>query len=110
VLISFEGSGVPGVTRTKDEAQRLARRVLDDARRGLDFDELVRLYSDDSGGKGSYAMANWGVPTGQDEVDRRKMVRGFGGLAFTLQVGQIGLVEYDANASPFGWHIMKRLR
>ena len=55
-------------------------------------------------------MANWGVPTGQDEVDRRKMVRGFGGLAFTLPVGRIDIVDYDANASPFGWHVMKRLR
>lgn len=110
VLIAFEGSGVPGTTRTKDEAQRLALRVLEEARRGHDFDDLVRLYSDDNGGKGTYAMANWGVPTTGDEVDRREMVRGFGALAFSLGVGEIGMVEYDANSSPFGWHILKRVR
>jgi hypothetical protein len=110
VLLSFEGSQVPGCTRTRDEAARLAQRVLDEAREGRDFTELVRLYSDDRAKAGTYPIANWGVSAGPDEVDRRTMVRGFGNLAFRLAPGEVGLVEYDENASPFGWHVMKRLK
>ncbi len=110
VLVSFEGTRVTGATRTKDEARRLAHRVLDDAKSGRDFSELVRLYSDDRTPDGKIALANWGVPTEGDEMERRKMVRGFGALAFKLAVGEIGMLEYDVNASPFGWHVMKRLK
>ena len=110
VLISFDGAGVPGVMRSKEEAAALAQRVLAQARAGHDFADLVRLYSDDRAGDGTYTMANWGVPTESGELERRKMVRGFGALAFTLPVGQIGIVDYDVNTSPFGWHVMKRVR
>jgi peptidyl-prolyl cis-trans isomerase D len=110
VLISFDGASIPAVTRTRDEAERLAQRVLEEARAGRDFAELVRYYTDDRGGDGTYALANWGVPTAAGEVDRQKMVRGFGNLAFTLPVAEIGIVEYDPNSSPFGWHVMKRVR
>jgi len=110
VLVSFEGTRIRGATRTKDEAKALALRVLEQARAGRDFGELVRLYSDDRASEGRIALANWGVPTEGDETERRKMVRGFGATAFRLAVGEIGLVEYDANASPFGWHVVKRLK
>lgn len=110
VLISFEGANVPGVTRSKAEAQALARSVLELARAGHDFTDLVRLYSDDRAGDGTYSMANWGVPTASGEIERRKMVRGFGALSFTLAAGQVGIVDYDANVSPFGWHVVKRVR
>jgi hypothetical protein len=110
VLIAFEGADIPGATRTRDEAGRLAKRVLEEARRGRPFPDLVRLYSDDRHGDGTYALANWGVPAGPQETDRQRMVRGFGNLAFTLAVGEFGVVEHDPQKSPFGWHVMKRLK
>jgi hypothetical protein len=110
VLVSFEGAGVPGVTRTKEEALALAKSVLAQAQGGHDFADLVHLYSDDRGGDGTYSMANWGVPTDSGEVERRKMVRAFGAVAFSLEVGQVGMAEYDPNTSPFGWHVVKRVR
>ena len=109
VLISFEGLKVAGVTRTRDEAERLARRVESEARAGRDFAELVRTYSDDRG-DGRYALANWGVAAGPEETERRKMVRGFGAMAFSLQPGEVGVVPYDTGSSPFGWHIVKRVK
>jgi hypothetical protein len=108
LLISFEGVGGPGVTRTKDEAGRLARHVLEEARRGRDFAELVRLYGDDRTRDGKCALANWGVPAGPDEVERQKRPRAFGAVAFSLAPGEVGLAEYDPNADPLGWHVMKR--
>ena len=110
VLIAFEGSRISGATRTKDEARALALRVLEDAKSGRDFDELVRLYTDDRSPDGRVALANWGVVPEANESERRKMVRGFGATAFRLAVGEVGLLEYDANASPFGWHVVKRLK
>lgn len=109
VLIAFEGLKVSGVTRTRDEAERLARRVESEARAGRDFAELVRTYSDDRG-DGKYALANWGVAVLPDETERRKMVRGFGAMAFSLQPGEVGVVPYDAGSSPYGWHIVKRVK
>ncbi len=110
LLVTFEGVGGPGVTRTKEEAGRLARRVLEEARRGRDFAELVRLFGDDRSHDGPCALANWGVPAAADEVERPKRPRAFGALAFSLAPGEVGLVEYDPAADPLGWHVMKRVK
>jgi hypothetical protein len=110
VLLSFDGTGVPAVTRSKADAQRLATRVLDAARAGREFADLVRLYSDERANEGLYEIANWGVAPGATERERRGLVRGFGDAAFRLAPGEVTLIEYDPVASPFGWHVMKRVR
>lgn len=110
VLISFRGTKVPGVTRTKEEAERLAQKVLELAKSGRDFGDLVRLYTDDRGSDGTYAMSNWGVQPESDETPREGMVRGFGRTAFSLEPGEIGMTPYHSTESPFGWHILRRDR
>jgi cyclophilin family peptidyl-prolyl cis-trans isomerase len=40
---------------------------------------------------------------------REKMQPGFGDLAFSLEVGAVGMVPHDATKSVYGWHVMKRL-
>lgn len=111
VLVSFDGQ-VPTATRSKDDAKRLAERVLAEAKRGRDFGDLVRLYSDDRLPDGKVALANWGVPADSDEMQRqdRRTPRGYGAVAFSLKVGEVGLVEQDENASPLGWYVIKRLK
>jgi parvulin-like peptidyl-prolyl isomerase len=37
------------------------------------------------------------------------MVKAFGDVSFKLQVNDIGLAEYDPEASKYGWHIIKRI-
>lgn len=108
VLISCDEGNIPGVTRTRAEAERLAAKVQQLATTGHDFGELVRLYSDDRHGDGRYRLANWGVPAKPGEADRESMVRGFGRVAFSLDPGQIGVLPFDKNDSPYGWHIMRR--
>jgi hypothetical protein len=110
VLVSFDGADVPGVTRTRDEAERLAQRVHELARSGRDFPELVRLYSDDRHGDGTYVLVNYGVTPDDREVERRRMVRGFGNLAFTMEPGQVLLLPYHRNESPLGFHVLRRVR
>ncbi|MCP3917122.1 MAG: hypothetical protein GY711_16360 [bacterium] len=40
---------------------------------------------------------------------RSGMVPGFGNVAFSLKVGEVGISAFDADDSPFGWHVIKRL-
>jgi parvulin-like peptidyl-prolyl isomerase len=38
------------------------------------------------------------------------MVPAFGNVGFALNVGEIGIADFDPQTSPFGWHIIKRLK
>jgi parvulin-like peptidyl-prolyl isomerase len=38
------------------------------------------------------------------------MIPAFGNVGFALRVGGIGMAEYDAQQSPYGWHIIKRIK
>jgi len=110
VLIGFKGS-VPGknITRTPEEAKVLAAEVLARAKKGEDFGALVKQYTDDAP-PGIYGMSNTGIPPAQGERSRSGMVPGFGDASFVLKVGEIGMAEYDPQKSPYGWHIVKRLK
>ncbi len=110
ILISFEGAiNKEGLTRTRPEAETLARNVLELALGGSDFDALVREYTDDQY-PGIYAMANLDVPVREGEYARARMVQVFGDVGFSLKVDEIGMGSYDPETSPYGWHIIKRLR
>ena len=110
VLIGFDGS-LPGKTvkRTKEEAEALAKTVLERAKKGEAFEGLVKEFSDDQV-PGIYGMSNKGVMPQNSEFPREQMVPGFGDAAFGLQVGEIGMAGFDPQKSPFGWHIIKRLK
>jgi len=109
VLISFAGTRTEA-RRSKAEAEKLAADVLARAKKGEDFDKLMKDLSDDPGG-GVYMMSNRGVRKSHpDEFNRDDMVAAFGDVGFKLAVGGIGMSDYDARKSPFGWHIIKRLK
>jgi peptidyl-prolyl cis-trans isomerase A (cyclophilin A) len=112
ILIAFKGS-IPEekVTRTKEEAEALARKLFEEARSGADFDALVKANTDDEY-PGIYAMANFGVTPDKEkkEYPRDRMVRSFGDVSFGLAVGGVGLAVYDPAFSKYGWHIIKRVR
>ena len=110
VLIACKDSDIVNVTRTRDEAERVANQVLGMAKAGRDFDELVRLYSDDRHADGAVAIANWGVLAEGDELGRADLARDFTKAAFSLGVGEIGLVPYRPPESPYGWHVVRRIR
>ena len=96
ILISFAEAAnpTPGVTRTKEEAQRLANRLLRQARRNPDnFATLARENSDGpskslGGDLGFYQEGDM-APKFFDYTNKNR-------------VGRIGLVETD-----FGFHIIK---
>lgn len=110
ILIGFAGS-IPGkgITRTKEEAKKLAYEVLERARKGEDYDALVKQYTEDSP-PGIYELSGRGVTPGPGEYARDRMVPAFGNVGFTISPGNIGIADYDPQASPYGWHIIKRLK
>ena len=114
ILIGFKGS-VPGkeIERTKEQAKQLAYEILASARKGDNFDELVKKWTDDSP-PGIYGMSNLGVPPNKaadpPEYPRSGMVPAFGNVGFAMMPGNIGIADWDAKDSPYGWHIIKRLK
>ena len=117
ILIGFKGSvrGKP-VTRSKEEAEKLASEILEKAKTGADFDALVKEHTDDSH-PGIYSMANYGLagdmnpPKVADKVFQRAgMVPAFGDVGFPLKAGEVGLAPYDLKKSKYGWHIIKRIK
>ncbi len=110
ILIGFSGS-VPGkpIRRTQEEARTLAYDLLKQAQAGANFDELVRKHTDDSP-PGIYGMSNLGISPAAGEFARNQMVGAFGNVGFVLQVGEYGVADYDPRTSPYGWHIIKRVR
>ena len=109
VLIAFTGS-VPGkeIARTKEEAAKLAQELLEQAKKGADFTALVKKYTADSA-PGIYKMCDAEqVPKGF--YSRYGMVKAFGDVSFALEPGEVGMAEWSAADSPYGWHIIKRLQ
>jgi cyclophilin family peptidyl-prolyl cis-trans isomerase len=109
--VGFAGREVPekAKTRTQEQAKVLAYDLLSRAKGGADFDQLVTEFTDDSP-PGIYGMANTGVTPVGDEAQRQGMVAAFGDVGFALQVGEIGIADYDVQSSPFGFHIIKRVK
>lgn len=110
ILVGFKGS-LPGkpIERSKEEAEKLAKDILAKAKDPkVDFGALVKEYTDDQA-PGIYGMSNIGVPPQGEEFPRDQMVPAFGDVGFKLQVGEVGLAEYDQQKSPYGFHIIKRI-
>ena len=96
ILIAYEGAtrANPEVTRTKEEAEKEATRLLAEAKKsGVVFAELARDNSDGPS-----------APNGGDlgYFQQGTMVPAFNDFAFGNDVGTIGMVETD-----FGFHVIK---
>ncbi len=81
--------------KTVEEKRALAEKVLQEAREGMDFAELARTYSEDTG------TAPQGGDLGYFGIG--EMVAPFENAAFALQSGQIS----DIVQTSFGFHIIK---
>jgi parvulin-like peptidyl-prolyl isomerase len=55
-------------------------------------------------------MTNLWLPPAEGERARDRMVAAFGNVGFKLEVGGIGMAAFDSRESPFGWHVIKRLK
>jgi hypothetical protein len=108
--VGFAGSAPPKAAgRTQDQARTLAYDLYNQAKGGADFDQLVAANTDDSA-PGIYGMSNTGIEPAEGEYPREGMVPAFGNVGFTLDVGEIGVADYDPATSPYGYHIIKRVK
>jgi hypothetical protein len=57
-----------------------------------------------------YTLVNNGVAKQGAEFERTGMVPAFGDVGFVLTLNEIGLAEHDPRTSPYGWHIIKRIK
>lgn len=111
ILIAFEGS-LPGrsIPRTQEEAKVLADEIFGKAKSGADYDALVKENTDDAY-PGIYKMSNFDAQGDMEQgvFPRARMVPAFGNVGFKLEVGEVGLAEFNSQTSPYGWHIIKRV-
>lgn len=98
VLIQYKGSARAGenVTRSKEEAQKVATDVMNKAKKGQDFAALAKQYSDEPGAKDRAGALG--------KFTRQTMVKPFADAAFALKPGEISTVV----ETPFGFHVIKR--
>ncbi len=109
LLVSFAGAGTEA-KRTKQEAENLAAELYARVLKGESFDELITKYTDDSP-PGIYAMvADKSKASNTGPYWRKGMVPAFGNVAWRLEVGEVAIAVFDKEASPYGWHIIKRLK
>jgi len=111
ILIGVKNPRFPSGQRDEDEARALAKELVEKLRAGtLDWKTTKNQYSEDPPPGGPYSLAGEGIPPEPGEHARNRMVKGFGDVAFSLEIGEIGLAEYDAKTSPFGFHVIKRVK
>lgn len=99
ILIRYAGATrtTPDVTRSKDDARKLAEEVAQKASQpGTDFAELANEYTEDPSGKGRGGKLGT-FPKG-------RMVPEFDTALFALKPGEVsGVIE-----TPFGFHVVQR--
>lgn len=97
VLVGWKGApSARSATRTKAEADALAKTILDKIKAGGDMAALMKEHSDDPGSKDN-ARA-------YDVAPDAPMVEPFKKLSLRLKMGEAGIVK-----SKFGWHVIKRV-
>lgn len=113
ILLSFTGAAGESKlqkkkARTINEARDLAHDLIKRIRAGEEMLPLVRAHTQDSA-PGIYEMS-LGNPPRRGVIAKSGMVKNFGDVSFKLDVGEVGLAEYDAARSPYGFHIVKRIQ
>lgn len=84
--------------RSEEEAEEIARTVLEKLEAGEDFGELAQEYSDDEGTRGKGGSLGY--------FARGRMVKPFEEAAFALKDGEVGDIS-PLVKSRFGFHIIK---
>lgn len=110
LLVSFAGTGTEA-KRTKAEAENLAGDLYAKIADGADIDALIKQHTDDSY-PGVYGMV---ADKAEQDLEnnrfwRQGMVAAFGDTGWRLKVGEVGVALFNDKASPYGWHIIKRIK
>lgn len=93
ILLNTEGKN----DSTKNAIYKRMENILERARRGEDFADLARKYSEDEGSKDRGGL--------YEDFERGEMVKAFEDSAFSVPVGKIS----DIVTTRYGYHIIKVL-
>ncbi|MCA8938535.1 MAG: peptidylprolyl isomerase [Planctomycetes bacterium] len=115
ILIAFDSARRSKQTRSQDEALALTRRIYVELLGGADFGDLKVTHTNDTGQKtrsGTYTMfdVNKGGAQAGNDFDRSQMVKAFGDTSWRLKVGEWGIADFNETTSPFGYHIIRRVK
>jgi hypothetical protein len=110
ILIGVQGEKFPEGRRSRQDAEKFARGLLVSLKAGEDWAFAKRQHSEDPPPGGPYPMSNTGVRPNPGKTPRNGMVPAFGDVGFALRVDEIGLAEFDPVKSPFGFHLIKRVK
>lgn len=109
ILVAVTNPRSPDVTRTPAEAKQRAAELLKEIQGGADFLQLMRAHSDDPG-EGIYTMTDTRRSSTVSGYPRDQMARSFGDVSYRLAVGELGVAVHDPATSPFGYHIIQRVK
>jgi hypothetical protein len=88
--------------RASEKEQELIAKVQSGDVPPTDAESEMQAFVEQLQAEAAHASANLPHP-------RAAMVPAFGDVGFSLEVGEVGLAGYDEKASPFGWHVIKRI-
>lgn len=99
ILVAYNGAqhAAPTITRTREEALALAQQIVREVREGKDWDTLWQTHSNEPGGRPGGDLGLFG---------HGQMVPAFEQAAFALTIGETS----DVVETPFGFHVIQRLR
>ena len=82
--------------------QQLRKAIEDGEMAVADAEAQMQAFVEELQGKAAVAQRELPHPRGA-------MVAAFGDVGFALEPGEIGVAGFDADASPFGWHVIRRI-
>jgi hypothetical protein len=110
VLVRWSGArGAHGSKLDRAEAGLLARALLERARRGADFDQLVANEADAGLAVEVLTVVADANARGAGEYSRADLAPALAELVFNLDIGEVGLCRFHERESPYGWHVVLRV-
>ena len=109
ILVAVKNPRIPD-GMSHEEAKELAYDLLKQLEAGADWAALKLKHSADPPPGGPYTMANDGVAPDGGAYPRAGMAKAFGDVGFALDVDAMGMADFDADDSPFGFHLIKRIK
>ena len=110
ILIAVKNPRIPS-GKTPEEAKTIAYDLLKQLEAGANWAELKRKHSADPPPGGPYTILNKGQPDRANFIFvRGDMAPAFEAVGYSLDVGKMGIADFDPRTSPFGFHIIKRVK
>ncbi|MEE8105054.1 MAG: FG-GAP-like repeat-containing protein [Planctomycetota bacterium] len=113
ILVRFKGLPRAATTRTREEARKLASRIVEKLRAGGDFEALQREHDETKSAGGDSLLRIQTMPvTAADTgwIRSTRLPRAVSRTALSLDVGEVALCEFHKAEAPDGYHVLIRTK